>query len=324
MTSPLHTEEKQARRWSRRVAPRLLAAVALAAAAVAVALLAGCGSDSHGATPGPSTAVVATVNGHPVDRGRVDAVMSEARFAGREISEEKALDSAIEEELLRQEADRLGVAVPAGSVDARVKALERQVGGAAALDEALRGAAFPRGQLRERLAVVALGERVGAVKFSDMSVSRSRSRAYYRRHLDLFAKPAEAKLGDIVCKTERLASGAIDRIREGQGFYATARQFSGDPELKKAGGQLGWVPVSSLPEPIGHAVAQMEPGEVSAMPVTYNGFHVLKLYARRAERTAPFAEVDRPIRSLLLARQRDAALRRWLNEARAGAQIEKT
>jgi len=322
MTSPLHTEEKEARRWSRRVAPRLLAAVA--AAVVAVALLAGCGSDSRGVTPTPSSEIVATVNGHPVDRARADAVMSEARLAGNAIRAEEAVDSAIEEELLRQEADRLGIAVSAASVDARVKALERRLGGAAALDEALRAADFPREQLRERLAVVALGERVGAAKFSDMSVSRTRSNAYYRRHLDLFTTPAEVKLGDIICKTERLAAGAIDRIREGQSFYATARQFSSDPELKKAGGQLGWLRLDSLPAPIARAVANMEPGQVSALPVAHNGFHVLKVYARRAKRTAPFAEVDRQIRSLLLARQRDAALRRWLDDTRAGAQIEKT
>ena len=173
--------------------------------------------------------------------------MSEARFAGKEISEEKAVESAIDEELLRQEGDRLGIVVSSGDIDARVKALERQVGGSAALDEALRDAAFPREQLRERLAVVALGERVGVAKLGDFSVGRSRSRAYYRRHPDLFTTPAAVKLGDIICKTERMAAGAIDRIRQGQSFFATARQFSRDPELKKAGGQLGWVPLSSLP-----------------------------------------------------------------------------
>jgi foldase protein PrsA len=321
MRQSLRSEEKEARSRPRQSLPLVVAIIA--AALVTSALLAACGADGRGATPGPSAAVVATVNGHPVNQSRADAVASEARFAGKEISAEKAVDSAIDEELLRQEADRLGIVVSAGSVDARIKALERRVGGAAALDEALRRADFPREQLRERLAIVALGERLGALKFGDLSVSRSRSKAYYRRHLDSFTTSAAAKLGDIICKTQRLAAGAIDRIREGQSFYATARQFSGDPELKKAGGQLGWLSLSSLPGPIARAVAQMKPGEVSAMPVTYNGFHVLKVYARRGERTTPFAKVDPQIRAALLARQRDAALRRWLDEARAGARIEK-
>jgi foldase protein PrsA len=266
--------------------------------------------------------VVATVNGRPVHQSQVDAIMAEARIGGQDIGEKKAVEAAIDEELLRQEADRLGITVTRQSVDARVKALEKTLGGAAALNAALAGVSLTRAQLRERLAAVELGERVAIAKFPDIAVSRQRSKAFYRRNLSLFTRPAEVKLGDIIAKTERLARGAIAKIEGGQSFFATARQFSRDPELKDAGGQLGWLDLASLPEPIARAVAGMGPGDVSASPVTFNGFHVLKVYGRRPESTTPFAKVDRRIRAELVAKARDAALKRWLKEARSGARVE--
>jgi foldase protein PrsA len=289
-------------------------------------LSAGCGKgggEPTGSPPPSATAgVVATVNGRPVHQSQVDAIMAEARIGGQDIGEKKAVEAAIDEELLRQEADRLGITVTRQSVDARVKALEKTLGGAAALNAALAGVSLTRAQLRERLAAVELGERVAIAKFPDIAVSRQRSKAFYRRNLSLFTRPAEVKLGDIIAKTERLARGAIAKIEGGQSFFATARQFSRDPELKDAGGQLGWLDLASLPEPIARAVAGMGPGDVSASPVTFNGFHVLKVYGRRPESTTPFAKVDRRIRAELVAKARDAALKRWLKEARSGARVE--
>jgi parvulin-like peptidyl-prolyl isomerase len=284
----------------------------------------GCRSGGQGSAATPSAdPVVARVNGRSVYKSQVAAALGEARLANRAATEKQALKAVIDEELLRQEAERLGVAPSTALVEARLRALERQVGGAAALDKALKSAGLTRAQLRERLAVVALGERVASAKFPNVSVSRRDAETYYRRHLFVFTYPALVKLGDIVVRSERLAQGAIRKIGSGQSFYATARQFiTTDPELRQSGGQLGWVSVDSLPAPIARAVAKLAPGQMSSPVRNVNGINVLKLYGRRAAHTIPFAKVEGQVRSAVLAERRAAALRRWIDQVRARAKID--
>lgn len=284
----------------------------------------GCGASSPESATSPADPVVARVNGRPVHEGQVAAVIGEARLVNQTITEAQALDGVIDEELLRQEAERLGVAPPATLVEARVRALERRVGGAAALDETLKSVRLTRAQLRERLAVVVLGERVAVAKFPQLRVTRRDAQAYYRRHLFVFTAPAAVKLGDIVVHTERMAEGAIERIRGGQSFYETAKMFIRDPEQKQVGGQLGWVRADTLPTAIARAVVKLSPGQISEPVQSLGGFNVIKLYARRAARTTPFAQVEAQVRAAALSRRRAAALRRWLDEARASAHIERT
>ncbi len=284
----------------------------------------GCGAGSPGSAKSPADAVVARVNGRPIHEGQVAAVIAEARLVNQTTTEKQALDGVIDEELLRQEAERLAVAPPPALVEARLRALERRVGGATALDEALKTVGLTRAQLRERLAVVVLGERVAAAKFPKLMVTRRDAQSYYRRHLFVFTAPAAVKLGDIVVRTERMAEGAIERIRGGQSFYETAKTFIRDPEQKRVGGQLGWVRTDTLPTAIAKAVAKLSPGQISEPVQSLGGFNVIKLYARRAARTTPFAQVEAKVRAAALSQRRAAALRRSLDEARASAHIQKT
>ncbi len=292
----------------------LLASCALAAGA--------CGAGSPGSAKTPADPIVATVDGRPVRESQVSALLAEARLTNADTTRQQALDGAIDEELLRQEAQRLGVTLPASVVESRVRALERQVGGAAALDEALQGVGLTRPQLSERLGIVALGERVAAARTPNLSVTRREAEAYYRERLFVFTRPAAVKLGEIKVRTEQMARGAIKSVRDGRSFYETAKTFNRDPELKRVGGQLGWVSADTLPTPIAKAVAKLRPGQVSEPVPSFGGYDVLKLYARRPARTTPFAEVASEVRQAALSQRRAAALRRWLDRARAEADIE--
>ncbi|MCX6362859.1 MAG: hypothetical protein NTW58_01550, partial [Actinobacteria bacterium] len=80
------------------------------AALLAVAGLAACGSSGghDGASRSPD-AVVARVDGRAVHQSAVDLARAEARFTGASDDAGKALDAAIDRELVRAEAERLGL-----------------------------------------------------------------------------------------------------------------------------------------------------------------------------------------------------------------------
>jgi parvulin-like peptidyl-prolyl isomerase len=297
----------------------LVAAVLVALGATFVGA---CSRSSRAGATNPPDPVVATVSGRPIHESRVSALLGESRLIDRAITRKQALKGIVDEELLRQEAERLGVTLPQALVDARLRDLERRVGGAAALDKVLKSVRLTRAQLRERLAVVVLGDRLAAAKSPTMSVTRPEAEAYYRRHLFVFTAPAAVKLGEIVVRNVQMARGAIRAIRGGTSFYETAKTFNRDPLLRRIGGQLGWVRTDTLPGPIAKAIAKLRPGQISGPVRTVSGCSVLRLYGRRAARTIPFAEVERQVTASALSQRRAAALRRWLDRARDKAQVK--
>jgi parvulin-like peptidyl-prolyl isomerase len=289
------------------IALLLLLAAALTAAA--------CGDDT------PSDPVVARVDGRAVRQSDVDAVRAEARFNGDEGAD--ALLGAVDRELLRQEADRLGVQVAPGAVEDRTRSLSERLGGDQALNEALARSRVSREQLREGLAAGLLAEAVQDARYPGLVAGDAAVRAFYKRHLgDLFTEPGAVELGGIYVRNEGIAGNALERLRQGQPFESVARQFSIDPESKNAGGRLGWVRTDSLPGDLAAAAGELDVGAVSKPVQGMGGWWVLKVFDRRAERILPLSDVRDDLGELLTRRRRAAALERWLERERDDGGVE--
>ena len=296
-------------------------------AVVAAAGLAACGGGDgvgrDGASASPD-AVVARVDGRAVHQSDVEQARAEARFLGAADDAGKALDAAIDRELVRAEAQRLGLAADEAEVTSRVAAVGAQLGGDAALRSALQKADMSAAQFRENLRAGVLREAVQDARFPRVKAGPQAARRFYERRLaDLFTEPAAVKLGAIVVRNEGIAGNAIKRLRQGRPFEEVSRQFSIDPEIKNAGGAMGWVDPRSMPGPLSDAVARLRVGRISAPVAGPGGTWVFEVLARRRERVAPFAGVRAQIEDGLTGRRRAAALDDWLATARKDALIER-
>ncbi|MCX6363426.1 MAG: peptidyl-prolyl cis-trans isomerase [Actinobacteria bacterium] len=295
------------------------------AAVLAAAGLAACGNGGghDGASRSPD-AVVARVDGRAVHQSAVDLARAEARFTGASDDAGKALDAAIDRELVRAEAERLGLTADEAKVDDRVAAVSSQLGGDSALESALKKAAVSASQFRESLRAGVLREAVQDARFPQVQAGPGAVRRFYeRKRAELFTEPAAVKLAAIVVRNEGIAGNAIKRLRQGRSFDEVSRQFSVDPQVKEAGGMLGWLDPRSLPAALGRAVGRLPVGRISAPVVGPGGTWVFEVVARRPQRVAPFAEVRAQIEDGLTGRQRSAALDKWLAAARKDALIER-
>jgi len=293
-------------------------------AVLAAAGLAACGGGGRDGASGSPDAVVARVDGRAVHQSAVDQARAEARFAGVAADAGKALDAAIDRELVRAEAQRLGLAADEAEVESRVAAVSARLGGDAALKSALEKAAMSAAQFRESLRAGVLREAVQDARFPHVKAGPGAARRFYeRRRADLFTEPAAVKLGAIVVRNDGIAGNAIKRLRQGRPFEEVSRQFSIDPEIKDAGGMLGWLDPRSLPGPLGKAVGRLRVGRISAPVAGPGGTWVFKVFARRSQRVAPFASVRAQIEHGLTGRRRSAALDKWLATARKDALIER-
>ena len=278
------------------------------------------------ASPSPSAspsgdAVVARVDGVPILQHEVAETVAASRLTGTALTRRQALDAMVRRRLVEADARRLGVAVPAAEVQARYDQVAQSVGGAQTLAGDLAEAGLTAAAYRAQLAGALLAERLAAREFARVKATPAQAGSYYRSHRAQLTVPAAVDLGDIAVKTQRIAQEVEKRLRQGYPFTATASQLSDDPESKASGGRLGWVRLSSLPPGLARALRGVAVGGLTRPAQAIGGWHVLKLYGRRAAHTYAFSKVRAAIVSELTREARDAALARRLSAARAHAKV---
>lgn len=81
-------------------------------------------------------------------------------------------------------------------------------------------------------------------------------------------------------KLKTKAEGLLKRIRNGENFAELAAAYSDAPDALQ-GGNLGWRPLDRMPGMFAEAAAKLQPDGVSELLRSPNGFHIVKLVAKR-------------------------------------------
>ncbi|PFH08837.1 peptidyl-prolyl cis-trans isomerase SurA [Collimonas sp. PA-H2] len=97
--------------------------------------------------------------------------------------------------------------------------------------------------------------------------------------------PENATAEQIAQRSKR-AEEAMQQIKSGGNFAAVAAAFS-DASDALTGGDMGWRSQDRLPSLYVEAVANLAPGQVSAILKSANGFHIVKLINKRAAASVP-------------------------------------
>jgi peptidyl-prolyl cis-trans isomerase SurA len=84
----------------------------------------------------------------------------------------------------------------------------------------------------------------------------------------------------------RRALQALSELRKGTAFAQVSATFSDAPDALQ-GGNLGWRAAGRLPTLFLEAIDKLQPGEVSDVLRSPNGFHILKLLEKRGKNAAP-------------------------------------
>lgn len=101
--------------------------------------------------------------------------------------------------------------------------------------------------------------------------------------------PENASSEQIAQRRQR-ADEALQQLKTGAGFAKVAATYSDASDGLK-GGEIGWRSQDRLPQLFLDAVAGLNPGEVSPVVKSANGFHILQLIDRRTRSAAQNAAV---------------------------------
>ena len=192
---------------------------------------------------------------------------------------------------------------------------------------------LPRHDARVRADLVAGVIQALVATAADTDPRDAELEAFYREHVDYFARPGRARIAQILMRSEPVRSQeqALARARE-----AARRLRTGEPfALVKS--ELGDAEVARLPdtylspgklrEYLGpsatRAALSLAPGKVSDPVSSGHGYTLVFSLGREPGVTPELAEIEAEVRSEWVRRAGDAALRGALDDLRRRAEIEQ-
>jgi parvulin-like peptidyl-prolyl isomerase len=261
----------------------------------------------------PAPDVVATVNGVAIRKAMVESALAAARSNPKMFSSELPKDAGeaekaivaqlIASELLGQEAQAKGIAVPDSEVDDYMKTFKKHFASEQDYADTLRDHGFTEKDLRDdahrQSAVKRLLEKevIAAVPM----VNEKEARAFYDSNPALFTEPEEVHIAHILAIVDADFSAAkkakarekiekiLAEVKAGGNFAALAKAESEDDGSRAQGGDVGFVRPNEWPnEFVAAANALKNKGDLSGIVETRFGLHVLKLIDRLPPHVLPF------------------------------------
>ena len=247
--------------------------------------------------------IVAVVNDDVITQSEFDnelkAVTRDLRSRGAavpklEVLQRQALERMIVERLQLQYAERAGIVVSDGIVDEAEAAVAKQNNlSRAELAELLARDGIEymlfRETLRKRLTIRRLIEREINSQVTvtpeeiDGFLAEQRNAGGLQEEYDvshILVTVSESASGSDIEAARQRASEALDQIHRSVDFEQVATEYS-DAQDALNGGRLGWRKAGQLPALFLGTVQQLEPGEASDVLQSANGFHIVKLNAKR-------------------------------------------
>jgi peptidyl-prolyl cis-trans isomerase C len=194
---------------------------------------------------------VAVVNGTPIPKARVDALVSQLVKQGQQDTPQ--LEAAVREELVNREI---------------------------LMQEAARRGLPTRPDIKAQIAVADQTVVLRAL-IEDVMKTQQPTDAEVKARYDDLVKQAGGKeyhLHHILVDNEQQAKDLIAKIKGGASFEDLAKQYSKDPGSAKNGGDLDWSdPKAYVPE-FAQAAEHLQKGQMTDTPVhTQFGWHIIRL-----------------------------------------------
>jgi peptidyl-prolyl cis-trans isomerase SurA len=322
-----------------------------AAAAVLLAfclLFAGCRSAA-------SPDVAATVNGRPIYYTDVDRAYR-SQFPGRVEGESadqvqlrrlEILRSLIDNELMLQRAEKEGLIATDADVDARLNELKAPYT-KEEFEKQLKDWGLTLDELKSR---VRKDESIKKLFNKDITskinISDSDVAGFYNTNRGSFNLPEpQVHMGQILVtpnpdpnvhnlkndkakndeEAKRKVQAIEARLKQGEDFAMIAQNYSEDPATTPNGGDLGFLPESSLdktsPE-LRKLVLSLQPGQLSPIIRTPDGYRILRMMSKEpaGQRDLSDPRVQQSIRETLLGRKDQLLKTAYYETARNEAKI---
>jgi peptidyl-prolyl cis-trans isomerase SurA len=322
-------------------------------AAATALVLSSCRSEPAGTSPSVSSDAWAVVDGRQIMREDVERAFRRTQDTSQTLSDEEAvalkmnlLDEMITQDLLVAKARALKIELPDSELDTAYADAKKNMADEAFQQELAKRkltAADMRDGLRRQLLAQKVLEREVESK---VTVTDQEIADFYNANRAQFNIPEESyRIAQIVVtpvKEPQIANRTghdatspqaaeakmrmiAERLKAGTGFSQLAADYSEDPESAPRGGDLGFVPVSTLkqaPPQLRDAVLEKAPGTVNV--VRAEGAYTIVLVVARepaGQRDLSMPAVKENISETLRSRRQQVLRAAYLTTLRNDAEV---
>lgn len=277
--------------------------------------------------------IVALVNGEIISsedfQNRVNSFLMNTQIPmnkqTRAMIMQKVLNSAIDEKIKLQEAQKMGINVTKDEIKAQIRNIEKN-------------ANIPAGQMPKILKEAKVSEQTmhDMVK-SDLAWLRVIRKKYYmegtptQKEINTMLKEATEDLStakyqvsEIFIRKDKAKNltDLVYNLRNDDRFGLYAMQFSDSPSAAN-GGNLGWINSGKLASALESRLNKMKDGEISDPILVGDGYYILKLNKTfKPNADKPATPSTKEIKNLLENQKMEALSKKMLQDLRQKAVIE--
>lgn len=238
------------------------------------------------------------------------------------ITKENFLEQLISEELLIQEAEKLGIS----SSDEEAEQIFNNILNRSALTEEeinqqLNTKGFNVKDLKDYYKrQLILTKLVNVTVFNKINISDKEIKDFYDENIDMFAaQEGQIHVSHILVETEDEAKGVLKELQEGVDFKELAKEKSIEPAAKTTGGDLGFFSKGQMVKEFEDAAfALKNVGQLSGPVETQFGWHII----RKEADTIGFDDAKEEIISMLKSQKEQEMLKTYVDDLRKNADIE--
>lgn len=234
---------------------------------------------------------------------------------------ERTLQELVDEELILQEARRMGVKPSAEEVTARLKVIADSHNGEREMERALKGIGYSVRDLRafiERQLTI----RDAAIRSAGIVVGDEQARAFYDANRDALATPESVRLRQFFSTDRAGAEETLRLLNTGADFATLVMVRSSDENLKRTGGELGYINRGVLVPELEKEVFALTPGRYTGVIQTGGGFSIFKSEDYRPRSVPEFAAVKEDLKAHMLSQAVAQATRDMTARLRQSAKID--
>jgi parvulin-like peptidyl-prolyl isomerase len=231
------------------------------------------------------------------------------------------LNELIDERVMLNRADKLGIAVGDGELKKRIEEIKKDYS-EEGFAEIFRGRdAYYRNWkegLRKRLILEKLIEQDVNTR---VTVTDEEVLSYHSRQKKRDVSKERVHVSQIVLQNRETAETVLQRLKDGEDFARLAGEFSTGPEAEK-GGDLGFFSRGVLPETFDRTVFSLAPGKISNVVETPYGYHIFKVMEKEKRGERGWAETREKIKAKLRREKEEREYSRWLEALRSKAVVK--
>ena len=247
----------------------------------------------------------------------------------------EAMALMIEQELVKQAAEKEGIKGDPAVVDKQIEELRNVFDNEDEYRMKLEGDGFTEESYRRHVERMAAAKAyLDRIRADVADVSDAEVEQFYAEHPDRLTLPAQVRVRHILLTWKPLGTQddraalrkqmepILERARAGEDFAELAREFSEDSATRESGGDTGFFYPGTMVRPFEEVAFSLKPGEISDPLNTVFGVHILKLEDRKEPRLLPLDEVREQLRDYIREQKMNAAVESKTDELRAAADVQ--